>query len=244
MPTGEQFRGMGAEGGGGSYDDSVRGTVSLGHGLTVHFLRRGLHHVIGDRWTFRVYGGKPMVIGAVTPHNEPQFTARGPFEGNTEITVLGNSFFPGANLLCRLFDSETNITMTLQGHYDSMYRVRCITERHEPRPGGEMVATIRPCIFKTVQVSHNGGVTWSTASANVRFLFCDIYISTTGSDAAGHGTPNRPYATLQRGIEAALGNPRTYYTYAPRDFTSVSFLCPHSWPFKINVFFLFLNCCD
>ena len=102
-------------------------------------------------------------------------------------------------------------------------QVRCITERHEPRPGGELVATIRPCVFKTVQVSHNGGVYWSTASANVRFLFCDIYVSTTGSDVAGHGTPDRPYATLQRGIEAALGNPRSYYAYAPKDFTSVSY---------------------
>eukprot|EP00227_Mantoniella_beaufortii_P001490 CAMPEP_0197610610 /NCGR_PEP_ID=MMETSP1326-20131121/53712_1 /TAXON_ID=1155430 /ORGANISM="Genus nov. species nov., Strain RCC2288" /LENGTH=229 /DNA_ID=CAMNT_0043179143 /DNA_START=45 /DNA_END=734 /DNA_ORIENTATION=+ len=110
--------------------------------------------------------------------------------------------------------------MTLQGHYDSMHQVRCITERHEPRPGGELVATIRPCIFKTLQVSHNGGATWSTASANVRFLFCDVYIATTGSDVAGFGTPDRPYATLQRGIEAALGKPRAYHTYAPKDFTS------------------------
>jgi putative alpha-1,2-mannosidase len=104
------------------------------------------------------------------------------------------------------YDADTGIVMMLQGHYDNMRQVRCITKRHEPRAGGEIVATVRPCIFKTVQVSHNGGVTWSTASANVRFLFCDIYVSTTGSDVAGHGTPDRPYATLQRAIEAALGN--------------------------------------
>jgi hypothetical protein len=33
--------------------------LSLSHGLGVRFLRRGAHHVLGDRWTFRVYGGKP-----------------------------------------------------------------------------------------------------------------------------------------------------------------------------------------
>ena len=225
LPTNETMTaasGSGSSGAGagiGPYDD-VEGSLSLGHGLRIHFLRRGPHHVLGDRWTFRVYGGKPMVTGAVTSHNEPQFSARGPFEGNTEITVLGNSFFPGEKLRCRLYDADTGIVMVLQGHYDSMRRVRCITQRHEPRAGGELVATVRPCMFKTVQVSHNGGVTWSTASANVRFLFCDIYVSTTGSDVAGHGTPDRPYATLQRAIEAALGHPRAYYTYAPEDFTS------------------------
>ena len=212
--------GMGA-GAGDVQSDEVPETVVLSHGLSIRYLRRGAHHILGDRWTFRVYGGKPMVTGAVTPHNEPQFSARGPFEGNSEITVLGNSFFPGANLRCRLFDADTNSTMTLQGYYDSMRQVRCITKRIDPRPGGELVATIRPCVFKTLQVSHNGGTTWSAASANVQFLFCDIYVSTTGSDVAGYGTPDRPYATLQRGIEAALGKPRAYYSYAPKDFTSV-----------------------
>ena len=110
--------------------------------------------------------------------------------------------------------------MTLQGQYDGMHQVRCVTERHEPRPGGEQVATIRPCLFKTLQVSHNGGASWSTASAHVRFLFCDVYVSTAGSDASGYGTPDRPYGTLQRGIESALGNPRSYYTFAPKDFTN------------------------
>lgn len=215
-------KGIGA-GAGELHSGDVQESLSLSHGLKVRFLRRGSHHLLGDRWTFRVYGGKPMVIATVTSHNEPQFSARGPFEGNSEITVLGNSFFPGSKLLCRLFDGDTNVTMTLQGHYDRMHQVRCITKRHEPRPGGELVATVRPCIFKTVQVSHNGGATWSTASASVRFLFCDIYVSTTGSDVAGYGTPDRPYATLQRAIEAALGNPRSYYTYAPKDFTNVRF---------------------
>ena len=208
-------------GAGDVQSDEVPETVVLSHGLSIRYLRRGAHHILGDRWTFRVYGGHPMVTGAVTPHNEPQFSARGPFEGNSEITVLGNSFFPGAGLRCRLFDGDTNETMTLQGYYDSMRQVRCITQRIDPRPGGELVATIRPCVFKTLQVSHNGGTTWSAASANVQFLFCDIYVSTTGSDVAGYGTPDRPYATLQRGIEAALGKPRAYYSHAPKDFTSV-----------------------
>ena len=112
--------GSGAGAGSGYRPGDVAEILPLSHGLNVHFLRRGSHHVLGDRWTFRVYGGKPLVTGAVTPHNEPQFSARGPFEGNSEITVLGNSFFPGAKLRCRLYDADTNVTMTLQGHYDNM----------------------------------------------------------------------------------------------------------------------------
>ena len=195
-------------------------SVDLDHGLKVGFLDPS-GHSIGDRWTFRVYGGNPLVTAATTKHNEPQYAARGPFEGNTEITISGNAFFPSTGLLCRLHDGVTNATMILTAHFDSMQQIRCISQRHEPLPGGEEIATIKPCLFKTIQVSHNNGRTWSTASAEIRFLFCDIYVSVDGSDVAGYGTPDRPYASLQRGIEASLSHPRSYYAPgAHADFTS------------------------
>lgn len=153
---------------------------------------------------------------ATTTHNEQQFSARGPFEGNTEVTVYGNHFLPSENLLCKFFDAQTNVTMVTPGAFDTEQQVRCITWRHEPLPGGKVTSTIRPCFYKTIQISSDNGAAWSTVSAMVRFLFCDVYISTTGSDENGFGTPDRPYRTLQRGIEAALDGPRTWWRYKPR----------------------------
>jgi hypothetical protein len=37
----------------------------------------------------------------------------------------------------------------------------------------------------------------------LKFLFSDIYISPSGSDNVGDGTLARPYATIQRGLDAA-----------------------------------------
>ena len=75
------------------------------------------------------YGGNPLVTAATTKHNEPQYAARGPFEGNTEITISGNAFFPSTGLLCRLHDGVTNATMILTAHFDSMQQIRCISQR-------------------------------------------------------------------------------------------------------------------
>ena len=166
-----------------------------------------------DTWIFRVGGGRPHVHTISTTGGEPHYAARGPFEGNTEITVYGNHLLPSEHLRCQLFDPVTGVRQSLPAHYDNERVVRCTTLRHEPLPGGQRLATMRPCFLKTLQASSDGGASWSTASAGLQYLFCDVYVSVEGSDATGHGTPDRPYQTIQRAIEASLSKPRAYYSY-------------------------------
>ena len=189
---------------------------------------------VGDRWTFRAYGGAPAVTSATTPHDEPSIPARGPFEGNTEITLRGHGFFPSEkNLLCRLHDGATGATQILPARFISATSVACVTEPHaplgasfrDPTLGAKTLGTVAPCVYKTVQASNDGGATWSAdgggdgqrsgdgrggadAARAPAFLFCDVHVSVSGSDVSGRGTPDRPYATIQRAVEAALGEAR------------------------------------
>ena len=189
---------------------------------------------VGDRWTFRAYGGAPAVTSATTPHDEPSIPARGPFEGNTEITLRGHGFFPSEkNLLCRLHDGATGATQILPARFISATSVACVTEPHaplgasfrDPTFGAKTLGTVAPCVYKTVQASNDGGATWSAdgggdgqrsgdgrggadAARAPAFLFCDVHVSVSGSDVSGRGTPDRPYATIQRAVEAALGEAR------------------------------------
>ncbi len=189
---------------------------------------------VGDRWTFRSYGGAPAVTSATTPHDEPSIPARGPFEGNTEITLRGHGFFPSEkNLLCRLHDGATGATQILPARFISATSVACVTEPHaplgasfrDPTLGAKTLGTVAPCVYKTVQASNDGGATWSAdgggdgqrsgdgrggadAARAPAFLFCDVHVSVSGSDVSGRGTPDRPYATIQRAVEAALGEAR------------------------------------
>ncbi len=175
----------------------------------------------GDRWTFRVYGGVPAVTSVTTAHFEPSIPARGPFEGNTEITVGGHGFFPSErNLLCRLHDDTTGTTQVLQARFVSSTTITCVTTPHAPLGasfrdpsgalGSKVIGTVSPCVFKTVQASTDGGVTWSEADAEKApvFLFCDVHVAVSGSDVVGKGTPDAPYATIRRAVEAALGEAR------------------------------------
>ena len=190
------------------------GTISpsglLSDGISIRFTSSGGHHLLGDRWIVRVYGGNPNVISARTTHEETTYAARGPFFGNTEITIIGESFFPSNGMWCKLYDSDTTVTHTVPAYFDNMKRVRCITEKHEPRSGGEVPGTFRPCFYKNIQLSLDDKSTFSVVKSDVKFLYCDIYVSKSGSDAYGDGTPNAPYLTLQRSIEAALGEARSY----------------------------------
>ena len=176
----------------------------------------------GDRWTFRVYGGVPAVTSATTAHFEPSIPARGPFEGNTEITVSGHGFFPSEkNLLCRLHDDATGTTQVLPARFVSSTTITCVTTPHAPLGasfrdpsgalGSKVIGTVSPCVFKTVQASTDGGVTWSEADAEKApaFLFCDVHVAVSGSDVVGKGTPDAPYATIRRAVEAALGEARS-----------------------------------
>ena len=150
------------------------------------------------------------MISARTPQDEPTYPARGPFFGNTEITITGSGFFAASGVKCRLYDSgTTNNIKEVDGFFDNMNRVRCITPDHEPISGGEVPGTIRPCLTKSIEVTLDGS-TYSAVKSNVNFLYCDVYVSKSGSDAYGDGTPSAPYLTLQRSIEAALDEPRSY----------------------------------
>ena len=51
----------------------------------------------------------------------------------------------------------------------------------------------------------------------IYFLYSDIYVSPSGSDATGQGTAGRPYRTVQRCLEAALNEPRARYVYKRSD---------------------------
>jgi len=166
---------------------------------------------VGDTYIFRVGGGRPAVTSVTTTHGEPQYSARAPFEGNAEVVVNGYHFLPSEALACKLYDGATNVTQVVPAQFDSPTRLRCVVLRHEPLPGGQKIGTMRPCFFKTLQVTSDGGNAYSTASAAVQVLFCDVYVSVEGSDVSGHGTPDRPYRTIQKGIEASLSQPRAYW---------------------------------
>lgn len=189
---------------------AVSPSGALNNGISIRFTSSGSHHQNGDRWLIRVYDGKPNVISARTPQDEPTYPARGPFFGNTEITITGSGFFAASGVKCRLYDSgTTNNIKEVDGFFDNMNRVRCITPDHEPISGGEVPGTIRPCLTKSIEVTLDGS-TYSAVKSNVNFLYCDVYVSKSGSDAYGDGTPSAPYLTLQRSIEAALDEPRSY----------------------------------
>ena len=194
------------------------GLYGLGMGGFDRGASSGGCRTVGDTWVFRVCGGRPAVYRISTPHREKAVAARGPFEGNTEITVHGNHFLPSWHLQCQLQDPLTGATLVVPGHYDTEFRIRCITPRVEPLAGGEKLATIRPCFYKYFAASNSAGAweRWSTASAAVRFLYCDVYVATDGSDLHGHGTPDRPYRTIAHAVSKALSHPRSFWAYKSR----------------------------
>ena len=148
--------------------DFVEGVRLGDDGLTAGFAASGndARRSVGDRWTFRVYGGVPGVYDMYTTHDEPRIRARGPMEGSTEVTLEGSGFFPGTDqLLCRFADAnvsdpksgnarESGVVMTVPARSpetdaagfassrggagsSSIYRkIRCVTERHAASDAG------------------------------------------------------------------------------------------------------------
>ena len=51
----------------------------------------------------------------------------------------------------------------------------------------------------------------------IHFLYSDIYVSPSGSDATGQGTAARPYRTIQKCVDAALQDPHAFYVYKRLD---------------------------
>ena len=51
----------------------------------------------------------------------------------------------------------------------------------------------------------------------IHFLYSDIHVSPSGSDATGQGTAARPYRTIQKCVDAALRDPHAFYVYKRLD---------------------------
>ena len=204
----------------------------LDFGVYVNFTLGGTgRHGWGDAWLIRHVSGRPYVAAVTTTHFEAAFAARGPFEGNTEITLTGNNFYPSARgLYCALWDELTRVLVTVPAQYDTPSQVRCIVPRLLPLPGGCVLGTIRPCYYKTVQATADGGVSWSRWATAPAYFVCDIYVSPDGSDAFGVGTPDLPYRTIQKAIESALAEPRSYYRYKDTRLTGVEVRGPSTFP--------------
>ena len=135
------------------------------------------------------------------------------------VAINGQNFLPSDGILCKLSDNLTNVEMVFPGHYDTSEQIRCIAPRQDPHPGdgslpgGRQYTTQRPCFFKDLQVSNDGGVSYSAVSEHARVFYCDVYVSVSGSDFTGEGTPDKPYQSIQRGIDMALDHPRSHYVY-------------------------------
>ena len=112
------------------------GLYGLSMGGFENGARSGGCRSVGDTWVFRVCGGRPAIYRISTSHREKAVAARGPFEGNTEVTVHGNHFLPSWHLQCQLQDPLTGAKLFVPGHYDTARRIRCVTPRVEPLPGG------------------------------------------------------------------------------------------------------------
>ena len=194
------------------------GEQELSYGVTVSF-GATTGHAVGDSWVFNVGSARPDVLEVTTSGNEGAYPSRVPFEGNAELTVRGQNFLPSDGILCKLSDNLTNVEMVFPGHYDTSEQIRCIAPRQDPHPGdgslpgGRQYTTQRPCFFKDLQVSNDGGVSYSAVSEHARAFYCDVYVSVSGSDFTGEGTPDKPYQSIQRGIDMALDHPRSHYVY-------------------------------
>ena len=78
-------------------------------------------------------------------------------------------------------------------------------ERHVHFTSLPRLDTFHPCVVANVTVTNDGE---RFSPAPVTFFYCDVYVSPSGDDGSGQGTPNRPFRTLQRAIDASLRQPR------------------------------------
>lgn len=200
--------------------------TELTEGVSVRFGSTA-GHAVGDAWSFEVGSGRPNITEVTTSGNLPEYPNRVPFEGNTELTLRGNNFLPSDQIVCRLSDSLTGVTFELPGHYDTPELMRCVAPRQDGHPGdgslpgGRQYTTQLPCFYKDVQVSNDGGLSYSAVSASAQVFYCDLYVSPSGSDFAGTGTPDKPFMSIQRAIDNALADPRAYYIYKNEELTGV-----------------------
>ena len=132
--------------------------------------------------------------------------ARGPFDAHTRVIVTGRDFLASSNFRLR-FNGTDGWSETVTGRViNSTHAVASAPRKLLPEMLPRLTGvTIEPCVLATVEAS-NDGVEFSARGdpSLHRFLYCDIYVSPTGSDEVGLGMPNNPLRTLQAALDAGL----------------------------------------
>ena len=178
-----------------------------------------------EAFDFTYVKTSPDVFHAFTRQVAGFYRARGPFSGNTEVYLNGTGFVPSDHIRARFSPWTLNATLhynvnrtkeTGRCFFDTPEQIRCHTPRWYPyeeyyewQKGG-----YEPCFKTYVDVSNDGGLTWTAPrrSETNMFFYCPIYVSPFGHNQYGRGTPMLPYRDVSRAIEATLSHPRAYVT--------------------------------
>jgi len=135
--------------------------------------------------------------------------------------LTGRNFFPSEDLSCvfRNEDGTTGAKVPAKVIDASYTKLVCPAPTMDPHAARDCT---NPALCQgTVLVVTNDGFTvgpqylgpkWDDTANSMpaymglnpmKFLFTDIFVSPSGSDTVGDGTRARPYATIQRGVDAA-----------------------------------------
>ena len=174
--------------------------------------------------TFTFKNAIPKIFNVYTEHESGAHKARGPWSGKTEIYINGTDFLASDNLIARfvvLNETRDNLDLELvpisvleqrngQCYFDTNEQIRCISPSWYPDEQlQKQTGSLAPCFRTNVEISNDGGSRWS--SAEDKFLYCPIFVSTYGSNSWGEGTPRLPFRDLSRAIQASLSRPRSYF---------------------------------
>ena len=199
------------------------GGVSLTHTMEIRVSNNGQDFTELPIGNFTYVHAPPDVFHAFTLQVAGKHKARGPFSGNTEVYINGTGFLPSPHLSARFFTLEINefkddykvdkIKASPACSFDTLEQVRCLSppfypyeEYSERQQGG-----LKPCFRTYVEVSNDGGTTWSGFDPRNSFVYCPVYVSSYGSNGWGDGTPSLPYRDLSRAIQGTLSEPRSYW---------------------------------
>jgi hypothetical protein len=137
------------------------------------------------------------------------------------VTITGRNFFPSDSLSCvfRNEDGSTGAIVPATVTDASYTKMTCPAPTLNPHATRD--CTNPKLCHGTVLVVTNDGFTvgpqfqgpkWQHLSNHIpaymgqnpkKFLFSDIFVGPAGSDTVGDGTLARPYATIQRGVDAS-----------------------------------------
>jgi len=149
-----------------------------------------------------------------------------PSNQGTSITVTGRNFFPSERLSCifRKEDGALGHQVPCTTTDYSFTSCTCVAPSFDPHADANQdCRNPALCQGTTLVVTNDGyiagpqllGPKWSAdhfwrpaylGQNPLKILFSEIYISPSGSNRVGDGTLARPYATIQRGMDAANKN--------------------------------------